>query len=75
VSESLQVGLGRIELEDVEEGEKGVESSVVVDVHCPKGVHVYSCIVEYLSVVLAGDVIHDIFLVETGGQQRVIEGE
>lgn len=73
--EREEVGLWGIELEDVEEGEVGVESSVVIDIDCAEGVDIDARIFIDFSMILTGDIIHNFFLVEAGGQQWMVEHE
>ena len=62
-----------VKLEEMQVGEEGIKASVVIDVYRREGVNVYACVLEYLSVVLAGDLVDDILLVDARGQQRMIQ--
>lgn len=52
---------------------EGIETTIIVYVYTFEGIHIDAGILEDLTVVLAGDVIHNFLLVETSSQQRVIE--
>lgn len=52
---------------------EGVKTTIVVHVNALEGIHIDAGVFEGLTVVLAGDVIDDFFLVETSSQQGVVE--
>lgn len=71
----LQVRRGWVELEYMKIWKEGVETTIVIDVYTLEGIHIYAGVFEDLTVILAGDVIHDFLLVETSSQQGMIEEE
>lgn len=54
---------------------EGIETTIVIDVYTLEGIHIDAGVFKNLTVVLAGDVIHNFLLVETSSQQGMIEEE
>jgi hypothetical protein len=75
VVKCLQVGLRRIEFEDMQERQKGIESSVVVYVNSAKWINIDARILIHFSMILTCYIIDDFFLIEASGQERVIENK
>lgn len=66
VSESLEVGLWWIELENMEIGEVGIEPSIIVYINIAKGININASIFVYFPMILTSDIVDDILLVEAG---------
>ena len=59
----------------MQEGQVGVQSSVVVDVNLGEGVGVYAGILHHFPVVLARNVVEDVLGALLGDEKGSVDGE